>query len=217
MNEQKINEVIVSTPAFMATLTYPIRNKTTTQVSKKNTVTQEELEVAIVISPVVHGATKKKDLNLADAFYNIIAQDKTSGFARNKAQNLEKFLGVCGDKVKNELMENTNLKGLRTLRKKLDNAIVHLLDKSGILIESKISTMDDIIFWLGHIQQRINEQVYDEANQERPPSLLITHAAPLAAKPRRHERVKKAGSNKKEGWHIKSSIYSAEKSHGKAA
>lgn len=203
MKEQKMNEVILTTSAFNVTLTYPIINKIKRTISKKTTVVEEQIDAAIVLSPRGFEKISKEEQNLTHRLYYILCLDSSEGLARKKEEEIDQFLHLCGEKIREEFLNNLDLTELRELNRKIEHTFLHLLDRSGSLVHSEIKTIKNTLFWL----QVMERKILFWPVPEKLSSLFISHETPPPRKSRQRERVK----NKKEGWHKKSHVFFSDK------
>ncbi len=183
MVDVKMTNILISTSRFLATLTYPVKNKVTQPVSKTNVTLKESIDAVIQVTPIIHHASQLHN-HLTAQFYEVLSQEEAMVMTKNKEKQLHEFLELCGEKVREELKQNAEQNALNLLDSGVHTIFVNLLDSSGNLIQSKSRSVQDIVASLTHIRTKL---ILWQAPKKLP-SFLVQPTTCREQKPRRKER-----------------------------
>ncbi|HXF28496.1 MAG TPA: hypothetical protein VN457_01480 [Chlamydiales bacterium] len=195
MGESKMTNVLVSTEKFIATLTFPVKNKITEAISKKQTRTYESTDAVIEVMPVMHTVVKEKQKDsLVFRFFTLLTFPASSLGTKHKQAAIQELIDAADDKMRYALKElEIAVTYLASI--KADRCIVNLLDKSGKdIVQSVIISIGDVQAALHAIHTKLLLQ----PPQKKLSPLFITHAEQEAPKPRRKEKaVSKEGGQRR--------------------
>jgi len=191
MVDVKMTNIVVSTSQFLATLSYPVKNKITYSVTKKTSVVQESIDAVIEVTPIVHRVIKpkKNQKTIAQQFYDVLSCDAEVFFTKAKQRELTTFLEACGDKVRQEIKESCQKVHLENLEGRVEHVFVNLLDQAGNLVQSTTRTPHDILAALHHLETKILLW----GSPKKRPSLFAPVEHVATPKPRRKEKIEKEG------------------------
>lgn len=154
MVDVKMTNILVTTSQFLATLTYPVKNKVALPVSKKQMTMRESIDAIIEVSPIVHSATQLH-AHLTEQFYEVLTQEASQVLTKNKEKALVEFLESCGEKVREELKQNAEEDALDLLEGEVNTVFINLHDAQGNLIQTKRRSVQDIVAALTHIRTKL--------------------------------------------------------------
>jgi hypothetical protein len=183
MGESKMTSVLITTSQFLATLTYPVKNKVEQHVSRNVSFIQESIDAVVEVVPIVHKASKGQEI--AVKFYNVLSQNASNEYMRSKRENMQDLLESCGQKVREEMKESIQHIALENLLGNVETVIINLLDKSGTLVQSKRIHIEDILWTLG----KMKEKLLHWRGQKKVSAISIQHETAAAPKPRRKEKI----------------------------
>ena len=146
MSIVKMTDILVSTSAFVVTLSYPTKAKS----SKNESATEFILEV----TPIIQSATK--DIGLAKQFFDIITSDSTRHNKRAKDKTLSSFVQKCSKRLLEEYWDSSHWKTLQGLSLRLPYLTCILYDTTGNLICETHTKVLDILWAL----QKLEEQLF---------------------------------------------------------
>ena len=154
----KMTNILVSTTQFIVTLTYPVKNKIATSISKKQAIITESVDAVIEITPIVHRVVhpvihrSKGNETLTGLFYNLLSCKAETSLTKHHQQELHEFLEKCSEKVRKELKENCEHMHVHLENIKADTLFINLFDGSGNLLQSTRATIRDSIAAFRHIK-----------------------------------------------------------------
>jgi len=197
MVEEKMTYVLVSTERFIATVTFPVKNKVIDNISKHLTETHEFTDAVLEVTPVQHTVTKEKLENTpAFRFYTLLTHPGNSVYSKNKQHEMQWFLDTSGEKIRAGLRDLRGMIELfNQLRSKADRVIINLLDKSNSsIVRTHLSTVADVSKVLDALSSKLQMQ----PSPKKVPLFMLEAEVPAAHKPRRREKV---GKSKEGGTH----------------
>ena len=163
-----MTDILVSTSAFIATLTYPV---------KKSKI-GSNYEVILEIIPIVQSATK--DIGLAEQFFTVLSADSSVAHRRKKANLLRHFIQSCPQKISEEFWDGAHWRTLEGLCLRIPSITCLLYDRAGNVVKEAISPPIDILWAL----QRIEE------------AFFITQGTPLYHNPEHTKKEFRRDSNR---------------------
>lgn len=143
MSDVKMTDILVSTPAFIVTLTVPAKQA-------KNQETQGLIEVI----PIVKNPLKGE--HWADQLFSVLTADSSEHNRREKTRNLDAFVTSSNKQMFEQFWDNANWKPLEPLCFHQPYLTCVLYDKSGNVKESVICLTVEI--W--RALQRIEEAFF---------------------------------------------------------
>jgi hypothetical protein len=148
----KMTDILVSTSAFIVTLTYQGKEK-----------------ALLEVSPVGKAGP---DCRQAEQFYRIITSDSSTHNMRRKKEWLKGFLTGCNKRILEEFWDNAHWKTLEGLCLKVPYITCVLYDKTGNVVESAICLTYEVLWAL----QRIEEAFFAQSLVQKSQAASIGHA-----------------------------------------
>ncbi len=146
MSFVKMTDILVSTSAFIVTLTHTSN------------------EATLEVTPIVHAATQ--DVGLAEKFFHVITADSTSHNKRSKEETLEAFNTGCSRKIIEQFWDTSQWNELQRLCLKVPSIICILYDKRGNLTEMHSCKVLDILWALQRVEHAFFSDTWAPKNKE---------------------------------------------------
>jgi hypothetical protein len=185
MTQAKMTNNLVSTNKFIVTLAYPVKNKVSRPISKKQSITEEFIDAVVEVVPIYHSG--KEDGELAEQFYHILCQAAEMADTKNRRHELESWIEACDERIRKEMDESCQHIHLENLTGKVEHIFVNLLDKHGNVAKSVQRALSDILSTFQHIHTCLTLW---KAPKKRAPFLVPAHPV-TPPKARRKERLLK--------------------------
>jgi len=185
MAQTKMTNNLVSTSKFLVTLAYPVKNKISRPISKKQSITEESIDAVLDVIPIYPSA--KEDGELAQQFYHILCQAAEMADTKKRRLELQSWIEACDERIRNEIDESCQHIHLENLTGKVEHIFVNLLDKKGLVATSMQRALSDILSTFQHIHTCL--ALWKEP-KKRSPYLVPVHPT-TPPKKRRKERVLK--------------------------
>lgn len=163
MSFVKMTDILVSTKAFIVTLTHP---------AKAKSLREESAEIIIEVTPIIQAATQ--EANLAEKFFEIITADSTSRNRRLKEENLKHFVTACSKQIFEQFWDSSHWKSLEQNCLRIPHITCLLYDVSGNVVNSVICRTLDLLWAL----QKIEEAFFTHslpAKSKKVPYGVIAH------------------------------------------
>ncbi len=141
MGSEKMTDIVVSTSAFIVTLSYPAKFKST----------GINHETVLEVIPIVQSATK--DIGLAEKFFDIICADSSAAHRRKKVKLLRAFIHNCPKKITEEFWDSSHWRTLEGLCLRIPSISCVLYDRAGSLLKEVRCSPIDILWSLQRVEE----------------------------------------------------------------
>ncbi len=147
MSFVKMTDILLSTSAFIATLTYPAKAKS----QANGNWADANHETVLEVTPIIQSATE--DVGLAEKFFNIITSDSTAHNRRAKDQVFQSFVQGCTKKIFEQFWDSSNWETLQGLSIRIPTITCMLYDKTGNMVHMITCSAIDVMRALKRIEE----------------------------------------------------------------
>jgi hypothetical protein len=148
----KMSEVLVSTKAFTAMLTHPVKN------------VSNGAEALIEVIPTISSGFK--DISLVEDFFSIISIDQSEYGKKAKKARLDRFVNGATRRLIEEFWDTRNFDSLKRCIFSAPVIECVLYDKSGKIIQSTVTHAVDVITALKKLELACYLQGMPESRQK---------------------------------------------------
>ncbi len=147
MSFVKMTDILVSTSAFIVTLTYPAKAKS----HNYDDWADINFETVLEVTPIIQSATE--DVGLAKKFFNALCSDSSSHNRRFKDHALKTFVEGCTKRDFEQFWDSTNWRTLERLCLRVPNVTCMLYDKTGNVVHMIECSAIEVVRALKRIEE----------------------------------------------------------------